>query len=224
MNSEDEKPAGGADQTTTRAARVLACPECDLLQRGILLSRGGSARCRRCGALLYRNIPCSLDRIMAFLLAAAVLFLIANTNPIVALEAQGIRNTTTMFGAVLALLNQDMPAVALLVFFTAILAPAVEIAGMLYLLFPLKLGRLPRGFTLIFRIVQVIRRWNMVEVFMLALIVSLVKLSMFADVVPALALWSYAALTLLTAAAWASFDPHEIWERAEMAGAAEAAE
>ncbi len=224
MTSGNEKPAGSADRMTTRPVSVLACPECDLLQREIVLSHGGSARCRRCGALLYRNISYSLDRNVAFLLAAAVLFLIANANPIVALKAQGIRNTTTMFGAVLALLNQDMPAVALLVFSTAILAPALEIAAMLYLLLPLRLGRVLPAFPVIFRAVQEIRRWNMVEVFMLALLVSLAKLSMFADVVLALALWSYAGLTVLTAAAWASFDPHELWNQAEKAGGTEAVE
>ncbi len=79
---------------------IIACPECDLLQREITLARGGAAHCRRCGAQLYRNIPCCLDWTVALLLAAAILFLIANTNPIVELEAQGIRNSTTMFGAV----------------------------------------------------------------------------------------------------------------------------
>jgi paraquat-inducible protein A len=99
-----------------------------LLQREVTLSPGGTARCRRCGAILYRNIRHGLDRTVAFLLAAAVLYLIANINPIVGFEAQGARITTTLLGAVRALLNQDLPAIALLVFVTAVLAPAVEIA------------------------------------------------------------------------------------------------
>jgi paraquat-inducible protein A len=222
MTSGDEIPAGSDDQLTSRAMSVLACPECDLLQRTIPLAGGGTARCSRCGALLYRNIPHSLDRTVALLLAAAVLFIIANANPIVALEAQGIRNTTTMLGAVRVLLNQDMATVSLLVFSTAVLAPAVEIAAMLYLLLPLRRGHVPAGFAVILRVVLETKHWNMVEVFMLALLVSLVKLSKFADVVPGLALWTYAVFTFLMTTAWTFFDPHELWECVEKADGKEA--
>jgi paraquat-inducible protein A len=155
---------------------------------------------------------------MALLITAAILFLIANANPIVTLEAEGIRNTTTMLGAVQALMNQDMPIVSLLVLFTAVLAPAIEISVMLYLLISLRGGRIPSGIHILFRIVHAIKHWNMVEVFMLALLVALVKLSKFADVVPAMALWAYALFTILLAAAWTSFDPHDIWKYTEVAG------
>jgi paraquat-inducible protein A len=183
--------------------------------------RGGAARCRRCGALLYRNIPHGLDRTIAFLLASAVLYLIANINPIVGLEAQGASTTTTLLGAVRGLLNQDLPVVALLVFVTAILAPAVEVAAMLYLLLPLRFGHVPAGFEAILPVVQEVKRWNMVEVFMLSILVAIVKLTTIASVIPDLALWSFAGLTLLMTAVAASFEPHEIWARAERAGGGE---
>jgi paraquat-inducible protein A len=121
MTPVDEIAEGSADQASTRSVPVIACRECDLLQREVALSPGGTARCRRCGAPLYRNIRHGLDRTVAFLLAAAVLYLIANINPIVGLEAQGVSTTTTLLGAVRSLLNQDLPVVALLVFVTAIL-------------------------------------------------------------------------------------------------------
>jgi len=218
MTPVDEIPEGPAERPTGCPAPVIACRECDLLQCEVMLPPGGSARCRRCGALLYRSVPHSLDRTVAFLLAAAVLYIVANVNPIVGLEAQGVSNTTTLVGAVRALLNQDLPAVALLVFVTAVLAPAVEVAVMLYLLLPLRFGRVPAGFAAILPLAQEVKRWNMVEVFMLGLLVSLVKLSGFASVVPDLALWSFGGLTLLMTAVAASFDPHEIWTRAENAG------
>ena len=209
------------DERMQISAPVIACPECDLLQREVALPPGGSARCRRCGALLYRNIRNSIDRTIAFLLAAAILYVIANTYPIVGLEAQGIRNTTTLAGAVHSLLNQGLPAVAFLVIITTILAPAFEIVALLYLLLPIRLGRVPIGFAVILLAARVVKRWNMVEVFMLALLVSVVKLSTFASVEPDLALWSFGGLTLLLAAASASFDPHEIRACAEKASGAE---
>jgi paraquat-inducible protein A len=123
-----------------------------------------------------------------------------------------------MLGAIRALMNQDMPIVSLLVLFTAVLAPAIEICAMLYLLISLRGGHIPLGIHILFRIVHAIKHWNMVEVFMLALLVALVKLAKFADVVPAMALWAYALFTIFLAAAWTSFDPHDIWKYAEAAG------
>jgi paraquat-inducible protein A len=214
MTPIDQIPGDSTARTAIRSAPVIACRECDLLQREVALSPGGAARCRRCGALLYRNIRHSLDRTVALLLAAAILFLIANFYPIIEVEVQGDRSTSTLFGAVYALLKHDLPVVALLMFITTILAPALEIAAMLYLLLPIRLGRVPAGFAGLLRTVQEIKHWNMVEVLLLGLLVSLVRMSSFATVTPDLALWSFAGLTFLLAAATASFDPHEIWVRA----------
>jgi paraquat-inducible protein A len=221
MTPVDKIPEVSAERPATRSAPLIACRECDLLQREVTLSPGGTARCRRCGALLYRNIRHGLDRTIAFLLAAVILYLIANINPIVGLEAQGVRTTTTLLGAVHALLNQDLPVVALLVFVTAILAPAVEIAVMLYLLLPLRFGRVPAGFETILPVVQEVKRWNMIEVFMLSILVAIVKLTTIASVRPDLALWSFGGLTFLMTAVAASFEPHEIWARAVRAGGGE---
>jgi len=221
MTPIDQVPGDSTERMTIHSAPVIACRECDLLQREVVLSTGGAARCRRCGALLYRNIRHSLDRTVAFLLAAGVIYLMANIFPIIDVSVQGDRSTSTLLGAVHALLKHDLPVVALLMFITTILAPALEIAAMLYLLLPVRLGYLPPGFAWILRAVQEIKHWNMVEVLLLGLLVSLVRMSSFATVTPDLALWSFGALAFLLAAATASFDPHEIWARAEKTRALE---
>jgi paraquat-inducible protein A len=215
MSPGEENPAVPNALTAIRPQPVIACRECDLLQREVELPPGGAARCRRCGALLYRSIPNGPDRTVAFLLAAAIVYLIANIYPIVGLEAQGIRTTTTLIGAVKALRDQGLTIVAGMVFITAIVAPVLEAGALLYLLLPLRFGRVPGGFNVILRTAQEVKHWNMVEVFMLGVLVALVKLAKIASVTPALALWMFAGLTLLLAAAWASFDPHDIRVRAE---------
>jgi paraquat-inducible protein A len=199
-----------------RDSSLIACHECDLLQREIILPPDGIACCRRCGALLYRNTPDSLDRTLAYSLGAAVLFVTANLFPIVGLEAQGNRTSTTLFGTVRTLHDQDMTSVAVLVFVTAILMPALEIGAMLYMLAPLKLGWVPSGLPATFRLVQTVRPWGMVEVFMLGTLVSLAKLAHIASVVPGIALGSFALLMFLLAAAAASFDPRDVWTRMEI--------
>ena len=199
------------------APRLIACHECDLLQREIILPPGGVACCRRCGAALYRNKPDSVDRTLALTLAAAVLMIVANLFPIVGLDAEGNRTSTTLFGTVRTLYDDEMLSVAALVFVTTILMPVLDIGAMLYMLLPLKLGWVPKGLPASFRLVQTVRPWGMVEVFMLGTLVSLAKLGHIAHVLPGIALWSFGALMFLVAAAAASFDADDLWARVEAA-------
>lgn len=208
-------PAESRYSRVMHALRLHACHDCDLLQREVALPPGGTARCPRCGAVLYRRQTDGLDRTLAFSLGAAVLFLVANAFPIVSLDAAGHHSSTTLFGTARTLYDQDMASVAALVFTTTILMPALEIAALLYLLLPLKLGRVPGGLPAVFRIVHAVRPWGMVEVFMLGTLVALTKLAHLASVVPGIALWSFALLMFLVAAAAASFDTHALWERVE---------
>lgn len=195
-------------------ARVIACPECDLLQREPSPIAGAVVCCARCGAGLYRRSPDTINRTLAFALGAAVLFIVANTFPIVGMEIEGRSNTVSLPGATVALWNQGMQLVAGLVGFTTLLAPCLELSILIYLLLPLRLGRTPRGMPLILRALDAVQPWGLVEVFMLGLLVSLVKLEMYAKVVPGVALWAYGCLILAFTAMAAAFDPHEIWARA----------
>ena len=200
-----------------RDPSLIACHECDLLQREIILPPGGVACCRRCGGVLYRNKPDSLDRTLALTLGAAVLFILANMFPVVGLDAQGTRISTTLFGTVRTLHDQNMTSVALLVFTTTILMPALDIGAMLYMLLPLRLGMVPKGLTAMYRLVHAVRPWGMVEVFMLGTLVALAKLSHIAAVLPGIALWSFGVLMFLVAAAAASFEPRDFWAQADAA-------
>jgi paraquat-inducible protein A len=192
-------------------AALIACHECDLLQREGRLPAGGKALCARCGATLYRSHPHSVERTLALALAAGVLFAVANLFPIVSLELQGQRTDATLFGAVHALHGQGMDLVAALVFVTALAMPALQLAALCYLLLPLRLGRAPPRVGPVFRALQAARPWCMVEVFMLGVLVSLVKLAHLASIVPGVALWSFGGLMLLLAAVAASFDPRRLW-------------
>jgi paraquat-inducible protein A len=195
-------------------APLVACHECDLLQREAPLPRGGVARCGRCGAELYRNHPESLERTLALTVGAAVLFVIANVFPIIGLALEGQVIHTTLFNTVRRLWDEQMEAVALLVFLTTIVMPALEIFAIGYLLLPLRLGRVPPYFAQVFRVLQSVRPWGMVEVFMLGVLVSLVKLAHLAGVVAGVALWSFAALMLVMAAIASVFDARALWARA----------
>jgi paraquat-inducible protein A len=204
-------------------APLTACHECDLLQREVPLSAGGVARCARCGAELYRDRPESLDRTLALTLGALALFVIANSFPILGLALQGQVINATLYDTVDRLWHEDMKSVAVLVFATTIAMPALELGALAYLLGPVRFGRLPPHFSYVFRVLQAVRPWGMVEVLMLGVLVSLVKLAHLAGVVPGIALWSFGALMLVMAALAAAFDPRALWDRAGSLAKREAA-
>jgi paraquat-inducible protein A len=198
----------------TDSVPLIACHECDLLQREIVLPPGKVVLCCRCGAELFRSAHKSLDTPLAFLLTASVLLIVANAYPIVGLSIQGTGNATTLFGAAHALWAQGMVPIAVLVFLTTFLVPTVELAIMGYLLLSLKWGRTPAGMTQLMRILQIINPWGMVEVFILGVIVALVKLTHYGTVIPDIALWAFGGLTLLLAATASTFDIRDVWDRA----------
>lgn len=200
---------------TTNSPRLVACPECDCLQREVAVPEHGRAECARCGAELFRNKPESLDRTLAFLLGAAMLFVVANAFPIMRLDAQGLRTSATLAGTAWSLHQEGMTSVGVLVFTTAILAPALEVTLMLYLLVPLRFGIVPRDLPIAFRIVDAIQPWGMVEVFLLGALVALVKLRHVATVHPGAALYAMAGFIMLLSASAASFEKRALWQRVD---------
>ena len=194
---------------------LIACHECDLIHRVQPLPEGGVARCMRCGAVLYRQKRDSLNRTLSLTIAALILFVVANTYPFLALKSGGLVKQTTLITGTKELYAQGMEALALLVLFTSILAPLVHLVGMLHVLLPLKFNRLPRNLPGVFRLVQSLQPWGMLEVFMLGILVSVVKLAKMAKIVPGIALFAFLALIFVMAASSASLDPQLIWKRWE---------
>jgi paraquat-inducible protein A len=206
---------GSGVQTGEATGAFIACPECDLLQREVRLPPRGVALCQRCKSELYHHTPHALDRTLAFAMCGLILYLLANFFPLLDLVLNGSDNSSTLYGAVLALYHEDLLPLAALVFFTTILVPGLEIVCYLYLLLPLRFGRRAPGFKLVFRLVQTLRPWGMIEVLMLGVLVAVVKLAAVATVTPGIALWSAAALMVMFSALAQSFNPRDVWALAE---------
>jgi paraquat-inducible protein A len=203
------------DSPSHPSSSLLACRECDLLQRKVALDRGSSAHCVRCGAELFRYHPDGLDRTLALFIAAAIVFVVANMHPLMELDTKGIVTSATIFDTARALHDAGMTSVAILVFLTGIVAPALELSLLIFMLLPLRLGYVPRTLPFAFRVAHATRRWGMPEVFLLGALVALVKLKDIATVTPDLSLYCLGAFVLLLAAAEVSFEPHALWKRAE---------
>ncbi len=188
---------------------LIACHDCDLVQHEVPLPLGGVATCARCGAVLYRSSRYGKSHTLALCITAAILLVIANIFPIIGIESQGNRHQSTLFGAVQTLWQEDMGLIAGLVFFTILLVPALELTLLIWLHVT---SRITSGLAaLALRLVVAMQPWRMVEVFMLGLLVSVVKLSHLAHIVPGVALWCFAALLPLFALLNTTFNPRELW-------------
>ncbi len=196
---------------------LISCHECDLLQHRIELPEKGKAQCGRCGAVLYRDIPNSIDRTIALSIAGLVLFICANVFPFLAFQVSGQSVQATLLSGVVALFHQGMWEVAALVVITCFVAPLLQLLLMLYIFIPLKLNRLPLAMAKSFQLLREIQNWNMIEVFMVGILVALVKLTKMAIIVPGLALWSFLGLIIILTAATAAIDPHLVWDKVNVA-------
>jgi paraquat-inducible protein A len=195
----------------------LACPDCDLLQRLPELEPGASARCPRCDVELWRRRDDTHHRTLPLTLAAAVLYGFANAFPMLGLRAVGHAASTTVVGGAQQLWRDDLQIVAVLVFFAAVVAPALQIAFMLGIELGALRERPPRWVGTLLRHLPMTRTWSMIEVMLIGVLVALIKIAELATVIPGLALYSLGALVFLLAAIQASFDPRQVWERVEWA-------
>jgi paraquat-inducible protein A len=195
-------------------SRLVACHTCDLVQRLEELPPGAVADCARCRARLAGHRAHSLARALAFTLAALAFYVPANLYPILEMNLYGVHTQNTVWEACLALLEQDERAVALVVFVASIVSPAVKLLGLFVLIATTAIGsrRWQRGRTRIYRGLEVIGPWAMLDVFLVAILVALVKLGQLATVVPGRGLLAFTALVVLTFLASASFDRTLIWQ------------
>ena len=195
------------------AGHLIACHECDLLHRVSLIPTGSVARCCRCGSVLARPKQNSLERTLALTVSGLILFVLSNVFPFLSFKLQGLVQQTLLVTGIRQLHDQGMTGIAVLVAFTTLIAPGIQLVGLLYILLPLRHNRLTPGLFHVFRLFRSLQPWGMTEVFMLGILVSIVKLAHMAQIVPGIAAFSFMALIFVLAAAMASLDPHEVWDR-----------
>jgi len=192
---------------------LIACHECDLMHRIPWVPAGKTARCSRCGALLIRRKKNSRERALALTLGGLILFGIANAFPFLSFQMESRVQETTLITGIRALYGQGMQALALLVLMTTVIIPFLQLSGMLYVL--LMIQKLPVAPRLmgVFRHMQHLKPWSMTEVFMLGILVSIVKLSDMAQIIPGPALYAFMGLIFVLSAAVAVLDPDIVWNQ-----------
>ncbi len=196
---------------------VVACLDCDLLQRIPEVPAGASVRCPRCDKELWRHKPDSLNRTFALTLAALVLYIIANAVPMLGLHAVGREAFTTVIGGAEQLWHDGDQLVAVLVLFAAVIAPALQIGFLLSIVIGCQRERPPFWVGLLLQHVHFTRTWSMIEVMLLGVLVSLTKIAEYATIILGEAFFALFGLVFLLAMIQSSFDPREVWSRIEWA-------
>jgi len=195
----------------------VACHLCDVLQESPRLREGDAAYCCHCGERLYRNRPRSLAHATGFSMAALVFMGMTYAFPFITMSTGSMSTKLTLFESVAVLSRETNPLVAVCVFFFTILAPLLLVTGLLYVAAPLRHGIALPGAVAASRMYQRLEPWSMIEVFLLGMIVSLLKLGHLARLEYGVGLWALGGVVLCTAAALGGIDRYELWDRLEVA-------
>ena len=194
---------------------LMACRECDVLQRVSWIPAGKKVRCLGCGTTLYHHPRGGLDRPIALLLGALALYVLANIFPLVTLDIGGATRETSLVGTALALYNHDMKLLGILVFLTSLAVPGAILFSTLYVLAGLRLQRSLPGLRQMLALLSHIHPWEMADVFVISILVALVKMSGMAEVIIGAGLYALIGYILLGIAASVSIDVFVLWRRME---------
>lgn len=193
----------------------IACHECDLLLIRPVISGDDVVNCPRCGSRLISSHPNSVERSLALALAGLILLLPANLFPVLTLEVLGRQQEQTIFSSAMALYDDNLPVVALCILLFAMLVPLTKLLLLAYLSLALHLQRPWPSLALAMRAYQHLDEWSMLEVYLIGVLVSVVKLVDIADVHPGLGLYSLAALIVVTTLSSSQLDPDLFWHQIE---------
>ena len=193
---------------------IIACETCGLVQRMEELQPGAAAECCRCGSIIGKRKVNSVGRTAAFSLAALILYVPANIYPILRMNYYGAYTENTVWDGCVKLFQDGQWLVAVIVFLASILIPLCKLLALFYLVVTAKIKstRRRQRRTLIYKVIEVIGPWAMLDVFLLSVLVALVKLEQLASVLPGPGLLAFTAVVVLTILASASFDPKLIWD------------
>ena len=206
----------GAKIPTARTAGLLNCHVCGLLSRPPG-GASGELRCPRCAARLRPRRANSLVRAWALLIAALLCYLPANLLPIMTSTSLGESQSDTIISGVRYLLIEGMWPLALIVFVASICIPVLKITVLSLLLVSVSMRWQwrPAERSRMYRIVDLVGRWSMVDIFVVSVLVALVRMGNFAAVQAEAGAFFFAAVVVLTMLAATSFDPRLIWDAAE---------
>ena len=196
-------------------AGILICGECHELNRQD--PDTDEQTCTRCGAVVHARRPDSLMRTWALLLTSAILSIPANLLPIMTVNSLGQGSPSTIMAGVIELVQHGMIPIAAVVFVASILVPTFKLVGIALLLFSVQRHQplSARQRIIMYRFIEFIGRWSMLDIFVIAILVAVVNFGRIASIEANLGAVAFASVVVLTMLAAVTFDPRLIWDNTE---------
>lgn len=196
-------------------AGLLVCHECHMLNK--LEPDSPRQFCSRCGGVIHARRPNSLIRTWALLLTAALLYIPANLLPIMTVNSLGKGQSDTIMSGIIELVHLGMLPIAAVVFIASILVPTFKLFGIALLLYSVQRHQ-PISVhqrIVMYRFIEWIGRWSMLDIFVIAILVAVVKFGSLASIEPGFGSIAFASVVILTMLAALTFDPRLIWDNTE---------
>jgi len=197
-------------------SNLVACPSCDLLADVSSLKHSEKANCARCGHFLTKYMQDGTLRVVSYAISALVFLILANCYPFLSFKASGFESEMTLAKTALEFYRYGMLDLALMVGTFIILLPAFVVLLLLSVSLSIHNQKPSAWLTPASRLIFLLQGWCMVEVFLIGVIVSLVKIAAMATVVMGISFWAYAAFTVVFTLALSSFDRFQTWKKIEL--------
>lgn len=192
-------------------SKILLCHECDLLIQNQEIAEGSKLECPRCGHVLYRQKHNTISKTLAYTITALFCFYPAVTESIMTLNMGGLSQQQSLLGGARVLMQEQYYLVAILTFMSSLLVPLLRLLLLFYVTLSISVNYYHSSLFWSFRLYHHIEEWGMLDVYMLGIIVSVVKLLSMAEIQPGFGLWAYAGLLLTSILATTSLNHHEVW-------------
>lgn len=202
------------DPTMKAFPTLVVCEHCDAVYHRPTLAPGELVRCEICAAPLCRVGRLDVDRWLALTVAAMVVYVVANVCPIIRISFEGLHNEATLWQSVAALAHGSAMLIAVPAALTVIVVPLLHMLLLGWVLLHAHRGRRAPGFRTAMKLLLVLRPWSMLEVALIGILVSVIKLSGFLHVIPGVGLWAIGVLTVLFTLI-AGPDTRHLWDVTE---------
>jgi len=208
-SAEARSRMNGSALVSANELNLSSCHVCGVLQHSNELN------CARCNATLHVRKRNSVQRTWALLVASILFYIPAMLYPVSTIQALGTVKQSTLMGSVIHFLQSSSWPIGIVIFIASVAVPLFKIFGLGYLLVTVQVksrrNQLPR--TRLYRVIELVGRWSMIDVFVIAILVALVQVGIFINIVPGVGIVAFTGVVIFTMFAAMSFDPRLIWDQ-----------
>lgn len=192
---------------------MLACHECGLHMRLPNLKTNQSAYCPRCGYQLTKKYRNNINYVLAFALSGMLFLILSLSFPFIIFEAQGIERVVDLKQSIEILITENYPSLAMLIFLLTITFPLIILISAFYISLAIKLRRLLPATRTMMHLLQLLTPWSMVEIFLIGILVSFIKIISLADVSLGLSFSAYVLFSVCLTGVLLHLDKYQYWKK-----------